>query len=158
MPQFNPDKNLYSVAPVGQIVIIGRSMVLRGGMTREQALNLATWLIIAADATPDQVAASIAGSMVGSAPKGPGKAVMPLQPRTAPQPAPPRANPLEAQAVAPEVSGQVTPFIGTIDAEEAEAIDAAVVQVQSQGQKPGPKIPVIDAEEFGQKWGGLHHG
>lgn len=155
MPQFNPDKNLYSVAPVGQIVIIGRSMVLRGGMTRAQALNLATWLIIAADAGPEQLAASIADCTVGST-KGPGHAVMPLPPRTAPQPAPPKAT--EAVPVAPEVAGQVTPFIGELDAEEKEAIQAAVTQVQSQGQRPSPKVPVIDAEEFGAKWGGLNHG
>lgn len=157
MAHFNPDKNLYSVAPVGQIVIIGRSMVLRGGMTREQALNLATWLIIAADATPDQVAAGIADCMVDTLRKGAGKTVMPLPARTAPQPAPPLAKPQEAQAVAPEVSGQVTPFIGDLDAEEKEAVQAAV-QVQSRGEKAGPKISVIDAEEFGAKWGGMNHG
>lgn len=150
MPQFNPDKNLYSVAPVGQVVIIGRSMVLRGGMTRAQALNLATWLVIAAEATPDQLVASIRDCMVASPARGPGHAVMPLPARTAPQPPPPRATPAEAQPVAPEVAGQVTPFIGEIDAEEKAAIEAAVKS--SEGAK-APAIATVDVEGFAGKWG-----
>lgn len=155
MPQFNPDKNLFSVAPIGQIVIIGRAITLRGGMTREHALNLATWLIIASDSTPDQIAASIADAMVPTPSKGQGHPTMPMPGRTVPQAPPPRAVLNTASPVAPEVAGQVTPFIGTLDGEETEAIVSAV---QSQGQKPGPKVPVIDAEEFGAKWGGINHG
>jgi hypothetical protein len=156
--QLNPDKNLFSVAPVGSIVIIGRSMVLRGGLTREHALNLATWLIIAANATPEEVKASIADSMTGT-PNLLRQHKTVTNARTVPQPPPPRAPVAQASEVAPEVSGQVTPFMGEIDPEEAEGIQAALQSARpakAPAQAPAPSLPpirTVDPVALGRAWG-----
>jgi hypothetical protein len=42
----DPSKNLYNVAPVGGIVVIGRSASLKTGLTHEQVLNLVAWLVL----------------------------------------------------------------------------------------------------------------
>lgn len=55
MKQFDPQMNLYSVAPIGENVYIGRNAVLRGGLARKSALNLAVWLIVATGATPEEI-------------------------------------------------------------------------------------------------------
>jgi hypothetical protein len=161
--QLNPDKNLFSVAPVGSVVIIGRSMVLRGGLTREHALNLATWLLISANATPAEVKANIADAMTETPNllrnlKTNLKTV--TNARTVPQPAPPKAPPALASEVDPEVSGQVTPFIGTIDAEEAESIQAALVQPgrpdKAPQQAPAASllaVKTVDPVALGAAWG-----
>jgi hypothetical protein len=157
--QLNPDKNLFSVAPVGSIVIIGRSMGLRGGLTREHALNLATWLLISANATPAEVKASIADAMTGT-PNLLRNLKTVTNGRTVPQPPPPKAPPALASEVAPEVSGQVTPFIGTIDAEEAEGIQAALVQPgrpdKAPQQAPAESllaVKTVDLVALGAAWG-----
>ena len=156
--QLNPDKNLFSVAPVGSIVIIGRSMVLRGGLTREHALNLATWLLIAANATPEDVKAGIQDAMTGTANLLTQRKTV-TSARTVPQPPPPRAPKAEASEVAPEVAGQVTPFIGTIDPEEAEGIQAALQAARptkAPQQAPAatlPPVKTIDAAALGAAWG-----
>lgn len=163
--QFNPDKNLFSVAPVGGIVIIGRSMVLRGGLTRELALNLATWLLISANATPEEVKAGIQDAMTPNAVNLTGRRVVGLPTaRTVPQPPPPQA-PKQPAPVAPEVAGQVAPFMGQIDAEEAEGI-ATALNAQQTGPKapaaasaPGmPKIAVVDPTNLADAWGGPANG
>lgn len=163
--QFNPDKNLFSVAPVGGIVIIGRSMVLRGGLTRELALNLATWLLISANATPEEVKANIQDAMTPNARNLTGRRVVGLPTaRTVPQPPPPQA-PKQPEPVAPEVAGQVAPFIGEIDPEEAEGIQAALTPQTGpkapvvESAAPGmPKIAVVDPGKLADAWGGPANG
>lgn len=158
--QLNPDKNLFSVAPVGQIVIIGRSVALRGGLSREYALNLATWLLIAANAKPEEIKASIADAMTPTKVNLTGRRVVGLPTaRTVPQPPPPKAPAVPAEVPA-EVAGQVTPFIGEIDAEEGEAIQAATTP-QTGPKAPtaqaatsgGPKIAVVDTDSLASAWG-----
>lgn len=162
--QFNPDKNLFSVAPVGGIVIIGRSMVLRGGLTRELALNLATWLLISANASPEEVKAGIQDAMTPNKLNLTGRRVVGLPTaRTVPQPPPPR-TPSKPAEVAPEVSGQVTPFMGEIDPEEAEGIAAALTPTtpQTGARVPAPtanvpvlpKIATVDPDKLADAWGG----
>lgn len=153
--QFNPDKNLFSVAPVGQIVIIGRSVALRGGLSREYALNLATWLLIAANATPEEVKQGIQDAMI-STPTPKSRPVVGLATvRTVPTLPPPRAE--KPEEVSPEVAGQVTPFIGQIDPEEAEGIKTALNQ-QTGAKMSAPaslatsKIATIDVDSFANAW------
>jgi len=145
MSQFNPDKNLFSVAPVGQLVIIGHKGGLKSGLPREQALNLAAWLLIASNASPGELQAAMDDARSSA-------------PTVTTGPSSPSA-PLKGKEISPElaalIAGQMRPIIGDLDGEEKEAITAAV-QVQSE---PGAgKIPVVDAQEFGAKWGGLNHG
>lgn len=162
--QFNPDKNLFSVAPVGQIVIIGRSITLRGGLSREHALNLATWLLISANATPEEVKAGIQDAMTPNAVNLTGRRVVGLVPqRTVPQPPPPQAP--KAQEVAPEVAGQVAPFIGEIDPEEAEGIEAATTPQTGPKAPPAaaagpvlPKVRTVDPDALANAWGGPTNG
>lgn len=152
--QFNPDKNLFSVAPVGQIVIIGRAVSLRGGLTREYALNLATWLLISAKVSPAELKASIQDAMTGNAMTGTTRRVMPAQPRTVPQPPPPPAPPAKASDVPAEVAGQVAPFIGTLDEEEAGAIVEAIKPAApTVTTLKDPKIPVVDPNDVAEAWG-----
>jgi len=96
----NPDRNLYSVAPVGQVVIIGRNNALKGGLSRENALNLIGWLILATNAKPEDITRVLLDA----------------------------SKPVGAQAPkveAPKVSvPPVAAFIGEIDPEEQAAIDA----------------------------------
>lgn len=163
--QFNPDKNLFSVAPVGQIVIIGRSTSLRGGLTREYALNLATWLLIAANATPEEVKAGIQDAMTPNALNLTGRRVVGLPTaRTVPQPPPPQA-PKQAAEVPPEVAGQVTPFIGQIDPEEADGIAAALppqtgpkAPPASPGAPAVPTVRTVDPNALASAWGGPANG
>ena len=162
--QFNPDKNLFSVAPVGQIVIIGRSMVLRGGLSREHAMNLATWLLIASNATPEEVQAGIQDAMTPNAVNLTGRRVVGLPTaRTVKQPPQPQAP--KPVAVAPEVAGQFTPFIGEIDPEEAEGIQAATTPqtgpkapAVASGAPVVPKVAVVDPDKLANAWGGPANG
>lgn len=154
--QFNPDKNLFSVAPVGQIIIIGRSTSLRGGLSREYALNLATWLLISAGATPEEVRAGIQDAMTGK-PADVGKSHKALvgAQRTIPQAPPPKALAAEPAEVSPMVAGQVAPFIGDVDKEEAEGIKAALPEMPTVPVVAGQlKIPVINPDDVASAWGG----
>jgi len=103
----NPDDNLYSVAPVGNIVVVGRNVALKGGITRDNAINLLTWLILSTNATPDEIRTAIVKAnrpTARFAPSAPPIAVVPRQ-----------AVPLAGQSVAA--------FMGEIDAEEQAALD-----------------------------------
>ena len=152
--QFNPDKNLFSVAPVGNIVIIGRAVSLRGGITREYALNLATWLLISAKVSPAELRASIQDAMTGTPNAGTTRKTMPAQGRTVPQPPPPPAPPAKASDVPAEVAGQVAPFIGEIDPEEAAALAEAKPTETTVNPKTDTKIPVVNPDDVANAWGG----
>lgn len=141
--QLNPDKNLFSVAPIGPIIIIGRHGALKGGITREYALNLLTWLVISTDATPEEIKASVQDAMTPG-PLQLGRKTMPLPQRTLPSPPPPPASKAPPQVVAPEVAGQVAPFIGSLDPEETQAIlDAVPSSGGSLPEPPSPAKPVL---------------
>ncbi len=155
--QFNPDKNLFSVAPVGPIVVIGRSISLRGGLSREYAMNLATWLLISCNATPKEIRDGVVDAMTPTVKTGKGQGTMPLPERTVPLPAPPKAKEGKASDVSAEVAGQVTPFIGTIDSEEAASLQEAV-KATVTSPVTGLKIPVINPEDVASAWGGGDNG
>lgn len=55
----NPNWNQYNVAPIGDIIVVGHARALKGGITREAAINLIAWLSIAANADPDEIADEI---------------------------------------------------------------------------------------------------
>lgn len=128
----NPDNNLYSVAPVGHVIVIGRQAALKGGITRDSAVNLLAWLILSTNAKPDEIGAAIA------------KAFKP----TAPAAAPPAAIVSRFQVpatVAPSpplpVAGQnVAAFMGEIDSEEQQALDevAAACATAEANTPPAP--------------------
>jgi hypothetical protein len=56
----NPIWNTYAVAPVGANIVIGHKRALHSGISRESAINLIAWLTIAAQATPEEIAAELA--------------------------------------------------------------------------------------------------
>jgi hypothetical protein len=162
----NPDKNLFSVAPVGQIVIIGRQAALKGGMTRDNAMNLLTWLILSCNATPEEIGARIkdastptikpvpgvSGPIVSrfAATAQPAQPAQPVKPATLPQPTP------QSQV------SELNKFIGDVDAEEQAALDdlkaaceTAVKQnplEPSQIQPPG-KPGIVDESALVSAWG-----
>lgn len=103
----NPDKNLYSVAPVGGNIIIGRHIALRGGLSREQALNLLTWLIISTNSSPTEIASLLKDANTANSVA-----------RAGGVPRPPQMGHVDVD--------NVKQFIGTIDPEEQAAIDAAI--------------------------------
>ena len=55
----NPIWNRYNVAPINGIVVIGHRRAMHSGLTRENAMNLLAWLIIATEATPDEITAEL---------------------------------------------------------------------------------------------------
>jgi hypothetical protein len=55
----NPNWNQYNVAPIGDIIVVGHARALKGGITREAAINLIAWLSIAANAGPEEIADEI---------------------------------------------------------------------------------------------------
>lgn len=114
----NPDHNLFSVAPVGSIVVIGRQMTLRGGLTRERAINLITWLSIATNATREEIAAEMKLAGAG------GGTISFIVAPTAP---------------APTVQ-RVAEFVGTVDAEEATAIADGVKRAGEMLENGAGKI------------------
>jgi len=131
----NPDRNHYSVAPVGNNIIIARVALLKGGLSRENALNLIAWLVLATNANPDEIARVLldASKPVGN------------------QPA------VEAPKV---LVPPVTAFIGSIDAEEQTALDEAnkpqpqTVPAVAASPKTGiPKASVVDVEALAATWG-----
>lgn len=137
----NPDRNHYSVAPVGGNIIIGRVALLKGGLSRENALNLIGWLVLATNAKPDDIARVLAEA---STPIG--KAV------------PPAVEP--PKVLVPPVAA----FIGSIDAEEQAAINEAAQAVNApQPQVPPavgagakttvPKTIIVDPEGLTEAWG-----
>jgi hypothetical protein len=70
--EVNPSHNIFNVAPVGNVVVIGVKRALGGGIARDRAINLLAWLIIATKATPDEVAAEIAHAHEPTAEKSKG--------------------------------------------------------------------------------------
>jgi hypothetical protein len=110
----NPDKNLYSVAPIGNVIVIGRQISLRGGLVRDQALNLLSCLIIATNASPDEIGACI-GDICTTGKTLPRSPTLPVNP--------------------------VAAFIGEIDPEEQAAIDSIVQQPQAATQPP--QLPTL---------------
>jgi hypothetical protein len=109
----NPDNNLYSVAPIGHIVVIGRSMALKGGITRENALNLLTWLILSTNATPDEIRAGIVMANKATVRvAASGAIVTPVATAAA-----------AAKVEVPLAEQSVAAFMGEIDPEEQAALD-----------------------------------
>lgn len=104
----NPDKNLYSVAPVGPNIIIGRHMCLKGGLDRKRALNLLAWLMLATKATTEEIRAEIKD------------ATLPIVPASEPV-----ELPANVVGISSAVQDEVRPFIGEIDPEEQEALQSA---------------------------------
>jgi hypothetical protein len=149
--QLNPDKNLFSVAPVGGIIIVGHSMALRGGLTRERALNLATWLLIATNATPKDIKEGIAEAMT---PTGPTKVVpggrAPVSQEILDKIAAKLGKKLNETAA--EVENQVTPFIGTVDAEEATSLANAVPSAVPVNA-PTPTTQAVSPDSVTSAWG-----
>lgn len=106
----NPDKNLYSVAPVGPTVIIGRIAAVKGGIERKRAINLLAWLMIATNATGEEIRAELKDA------KTP----------TAQAPAPGTVEvPAGLVSIPQSTQDAVRPYIGDVDAEEREALEAA---------------------------------
>lgn len=101
----NPDKNLYSVAPVGQTIIIGRQMCLKGGLERKRAINLLAWLMIATKATGEEIRAELKD------------ATLPIV-----SPSEPIESPSNVVGISSSVQEAVKPYIGNLDAEEQEAL------------------------------------
>jgi hypothetical protein len=114
----NPDNNLYSVAPVGNVIVIGRQASLKGGLTRDSALNLLTWLILSTNAKPEEIAAGIAAAIKPTTPVKPTVTVLPK--------------------IQVPVAGQnVAAFIGEIDPEEQAALDeVAQACAAAEAQQP----------------------
>jgi hypothetical protein len=138
----NPDRNHYSVAPVGNNIIIGRVALLKGGLSRENALNLVGWLVLATNAKPDDIA-----RVLSEASTPIGKQILPSAVETPKVLVPPVAS-----------------FIGSIDPEEQAAINEAAQAVNApQPQVPPtvgagakttvPKSIVVDPEGLADAWG-----
>lgn len=133
----NPDNNLYSVAPVGHNVIIARQVALKGGISRDNAINLLTWLIIATNTTPEEIAQAMSKAIKPT--------VQPAKPVVATPPVP---------VAPPVVAGQtVQAFIGEIDPEEQAALDdvaqacaiavaAAPVTTSTPIAQSAPVVPI----------------
>lgn len=118
----NPDNNLYSVAPVGNVIVIGRQAALKGGITRESALNLLTWLILSTNAKPEEIAAGIAAA---------------IKPTTAVKPTAPAVPKIQVP-----VAGQnVAAFIGEVDPEEQAALDEVAAACAAAATQPAAAAP-----------------
>lgn len=147
----NPDRNIYSVAPVGSAIVIGRVMALKGGLDRERVVNLIAWLTIATGAKPSEIAAEIAKAQT-EVPK-PLSVAMMEAPKVMSGPARlPEFQPKQGAPHIPmpsEVAGKVTPFIGKIDPEEQAAINAAVQEVGERLRETEP----INPDKLAEAWG-----
>lgn len=140
----NPDRNHFSVAPVGNSIIIGRAGLLKGGLSRENALNLIGWLVLATNAKPEDIKRVLADAS---------------KPTKAPQ-AQPAAEASEVTKVPPAV----TAFIGSIDPEEKAALQEAAQQVNQPASVPSalgtnakteiPKTTPVDEQALTAAWGG----
>lgn len=135
----NPDNNLYSVAPVGHVIVIGRQAALKGGITRDSAVNLLAWLILSTNAKPDEIGAAIA------------KAFKPTAPAAAP-PAPIVSrfqNPgIVAQSPPLPNAGQnVAAFIGEVDPEEQQALDEVAAACAAAEANPAAMPPAPAATQ-----------
>lgn len=146
----NPDKNLYSVAPVGNAIIIGRQIALKGGITRDSALNLIAWLVIATNAKPEEIARGIQDA---NEPTIRGVSAISVAPVLS------VAVPTDAQTTivptAPAVSGVEVPpvvaeFMGAVSEEEKKALSAAL---DSRQFEAAMKVPVIDENVVAKAWG-----
>lgn len=124
MPPLNPDRNHFSVAPVGNVIIIGRHTALKGGLSRESALNLLGWLVIATGASPQEIKLQIALAQTPTGATPPVIRAVPPMP-TAPQ---------TVQAA------ELETFVGQVDDEEKAALDSAGVQIA-----PSPALVVAAA-------------
>lgn len=135
----NPDRNHYSVAPVGNNIIIGRVALLKGGLSRENALNLIGWLVLATNAKPEDIK-----RVLSEASTPIGKQVPPA---------------VETPKV---LVPPVATFIGSIDAEEQAAINEAAQAVNQPQVPPAveagaktavPKSITVDPEGLTEAWG-----
>lgn len=106
----NPDKNLYSVAPVDSFVIIGRIAALKGRIERPKALNLLAWLMIATNATTEEIRAELKDAKTPCL-RAPAVESVPA--------------PSNVVAIPQSVQEAVKPFIGDLDSEEVEALQSA---------------------------------
>lgn len=104
----NPDKNLYSVAPVDSFVIVGRIAALKGRIERPKAINLLAWLMIATNATTEEIRAELRAAKQPSA-----------------QTVPVIEAPSNVVAIPQSTQEAVRPYIGDLDKEESEALQAA---------------------------------
>lgn len=135
-----PERNYYSVAPLGNgVVMIGRQMALRGGIERGNAVNLIAWLIIATGATPEEVGREIKRASMDIGAKE--ESVTKVAPVVVPPP-----------VVTEEVKAAVQPFVGTVDNEEEMAITMAIEKARRDLGEGAAKA--VDVEELGKKWGG----
>jgi|SRR5919108_2932948 hypothetical protein len=150
----NPDRNLYAVGDVGPNVIIANSAALKGGISRERALNLATWLIIATRATPEELRAELAKA---STPVVRGAAVAPTPQPPVSLPAPPTSVNGEAAAqtvLTPEIVETARATMGDLDANEKAAIEAAAREAMtSVGAGKVNGIKPASTEELASSWG-----
>jgi hypothetical protein len=169
----NPNHNLFSVAPVGNVVVIGRHMAVKT-LERPRAMNLLAWLVIATGAKPEEVAALIreantapAAPVVMSPPPimrpTPGPGAQPARslpapaaaapvPATVPE-APPNAP--GSPPLRPDVAAAATPFVGTIDAEEKAALAeaAAALGAELDAAERNGKTKAVDADALADAWG-----
>lgn len=139
MPTLNPDKNLFSVAPVGTVVIIGRSGTLKAGLTRENALNLIAWLILSTDAKPVEIAAMLRDACTPTPP---------VVGKTQSLPPPAVEKQLSPPVQVPPAGTVVKEFIGDIDDEEA----AALAQIKPV---PSPKPEPARSDNTLEVWGAV---
>ena len=86
--------------------MIGRHGPLRGGLSRENAINLLTWLVIATKATDEEIAAELKEAL--------------KMPPVAPQRAPVVSLPPRVQATIEELKT----YVGDLDSEEKASVDA----------------------------------
>jgi len=169
-----PDRNLYSVAPVGGNIIIGRHIALKGGISREGAINLIAWLCIGTNAKPEDIAAEIrrASEPIPASPspamtaaaanaaKPPAAVVtLPVAQRPAipesPAPVAPRTTLTsvpDSPPVPTAVVDQARPFLGDVDAEEAAALQEGLARTAAQLAAGGGTDPV-NGDELADAWG-----
>lgn len=172
----NPNHNLFSVAPVGHIIVIGRAGSLKGGLERDRAMNLLGWLVIATGATPSEIRDVIKAAHVQPAPVPVAPAGVAVQPRVmAPPPivrptpgpgaqpvyAPPKPAPVTPTVAAPiaigaplasvPAAGGVVPFMGDVDAEEAAALAEALAKA-GEALPDEAKTAPVDTDKLAAAW------
>lgn len=155
----NPDKNLYSVGPVGGVVIIARASALKGGMTRDKAMNLIAWLVVATGATPKEIAAELRAANMPTVPVAPTVAVAPVAPPVvaapvivAPVAVAPVPGPATPLPIPPKVEEAVKPFIGDVDKEEAAALAAAVEAASKELNAAAMNGKAVDMNGIQAAW------
>lgn len=136
----DPNHNLFSVAPVGNSVVIGRHSALKAGLERDRVLNLIGWLVIASGAKPEEIHAVIAVANAAKEVQGP-KQGEETKDVVAPRSA--------ASVVAGEAA---RPFIGDVDPQEKAAIDAAVAKAKNDLETMGAGTTAINIDELANAW------